>query len=76
MITIPIIKETERLQKQAQNRYHQQGDKKNKKEKNIMKTMKKDCEIKHQINRQNYLIKKRIKKKYGRNQYRNMSEKR
>ena len=41
-----------------------------------MKTMKKDCEIKHQINRQNYLIKKRIKKKYGRNQYRNMSEKR
>ena len=28
-----------------------------------MKTMKKDCEIKHQINRQNYLIKKRIKKR-------------
>ena len=30
MIAILIIKEIERLQKQAQNRYHQQGDKKTK----------------------------------------------
>ena len=46
-----------------------------KKPNNIMVKTKKDCRNKHEINIENYLIKKNIEnEEYGRHRYRNMPE--